>query len=123
LPIKYGADHRRAERILLEAAERRTVSIAELGSEALQEMQRRYLMKPADMRPKVYYRLTDNWVELTVRFIAHHHAIRDLKDALSGDILVRSKRKGSAWRRPRSRSRGCRCSRSTTGGVSPLGSG
>jgi hypothetical protein len=88
LPIKYGADHRRAERILLEAAERRTVSIAELGSEALQEMQRRYLMKPADMRPKVYYRLTDNWVELTVRFIAHHHAIRDLKDALSRDILA-----------------------------------
>ena len=27
-------------------------------------------MKPAEMKPKVYYRLTDNWLELTVRFVA-----------------------------------------------------
>ena len=88
VPIKYGSDHRRAEHILLEAAERRTVSIAEMSGEALQEMQRRYLMKPADMRPRVYYRLTDNWLELTVRFIAQDHAIRELKDALSRDVLA-----------------------------------
>lgn len=71
VPIKFDADHDRAEHILLEVAGNRTVSISSLGKEALQEMERRYFMKPADMKPKVYYRLTDNWLELTVRFIAH----------------------------------------------------
>lgn len=87
LPITYAADRDRAERILLEAAERHTVLIRDLSKEALREMQRRYLLKAADMKPKVYYRLTDNWLELTVRFIAKDHGIHELKDALSRDIL------------------------------------
>lgn len=87
VPIKFDADHNRAEQILLEVAGNRTVSISSLGEEALQEMERRYFMKPADMKPKVYYRLTDNWLELTVRFIAHDFGIRELKDQMSRDIL------------------------------------
>ncbi|MBA4142736.1 MAG: mechanosensitive ion channel [Nitrosospira sp.] len=87
VPIKFDADRDHAERILLDVADRRTVSLSSLGQEALQEMQRRYFMKPADMKPKVYYRLTDNWLELTVRFIALDHGIRDLKDQMSRDIL------------------------------------
>ena len=50
-------------------------------------MQRRYFVKPADMKPKVYYRLTDNWLELAVRFIVEDHGIRVVKDAKSRDIL------------------------------------
>jgi small-conductance mechanosensitive channel len=87
VPISYDADRERAENILLQAAERHTVSIAELSDEALREMQRRYFVKPADMKPKVYYRLTDNWLELAVRFIVEDHGIRLVKDAMSRDIL------------------------------------
>jgi len=35
----------------------------------------------------VYCRLTDNWLELTVRFIAKDHGIRDQKNAMSREIL------------------------------------
>lgn len=87
LPITYTADRARAERILLEAAERHTLDISDLGRDALREMQRRYVLQAADLRPKVYYRLTDNWLELTVRFIARDHGVRGLKDAMSRDIL------------------------------------
>ena len=87
VPIRFNADRDHAERILLDVADRRTVSFSSLGQEALQEMQRRYFMKSADMKPKVYYRLTDNWLELTVRFIAEDHGIRELKDQMSRDIL------------------------------------
>lgn len=87
VPIAYDAPRDRAERILLEAAERHSVSVGELGAEALAELQRRYLLKPADVRPRVYYRLTDNWLELTVRFVARDHGIREQKDAMSRDIL------------------------------------
>lgn len=87
LPIAYSSDRDRAERILLEVAEQHTIPISELSHDALLEMQRRYLLKPAEMKPKVYYRLTDNWLELTVRFIVKDHGIRELKDSMSRHIL------------------------------------
>ncbi len=88
LPISYASDRARAERILQSAAERHTVRIEQMGQEALREMQRRYFLKPTEMDPKVYYRLTDNWLELTVRFIAEDRGIRGLKDAMSREILA-----------------------------------
>lgn len=87
LPVPYTANPARVESILMEAAQRHTVPIGELSAEALEELQRRYFLKPADAKPRVYYRLTDNWLELTVRFIAMDHNVRELKDALSRDIL------------------------------------
>lgn len=87
LPISYSADRARAECVLLAVAEKHTIPASALSQDALAELQRRYFMRPADIRPRVYYRLTDNWLELTLRFITYDHAIRDLKDAMSRDIL------------------------------------
>jgi hypothetical protein len=77
----------KAEQILLSAATTHAVPITELSEPALEEMERRYLMKAADLKPHVYYRLTDNWLELTVRFIVEDHGIRAVKDAMARDIL------------------------------------
>ena len=94
LPIKYTADRNRAERILLETAGKHTVSISSLSDENLRELRRRYMMKPADTDPKVYYHLTDNWLDLTVRFLALDHSIRELKDSISRDILQEFEKAG-----------------------------
>jgi small-conductance mechanosensitive channel len=88
LPIGYGADRKRAEDILLRAANEHTVRIAALSEADLRELQRRYPMKPAELQPHVYYRLTDNWLELTMRFIVEDHGIRRVKDAMSRQILA-----------------------------------
>jgi small-conductance mechanosensitive channel len=88
LPITYTADRARAERILLEVAGRHTVPIGEMGEAELLEIERRYFIRRPEMTPKVYFRLTDNWLELTVRFIARDHGIRELKDAMSREILA-----------------------------------
>ncbi len=87
IPITYAADRNAAERILLDCAARHTVAIREMGEEALIVMQRRYGMRIEDFTPKVFYRITDNWLELTVRFMVRDHGIRDLKDAMARDIL------------------------------------
>ena len=42
-------------------------------------------MALGDLQPKVYYRLTDNWLELTLRFFAEERGVRDVKDAMSRD--------------------------------------
>ena len=88
LPMTYTADRDRAERILLEVAARHTVLIGEMGEPALLEMERRYFIRRVEMTPKVYFGLTDNWLEQTVRFIARDHGTRELKDAMSREILA-----------------------------------
>lgn len=87
IPVSYGADRHEAERILLDAATRHSVAHEELGEETLREMRRRFFMRSSDVKPRVYVRLTDNWIELTVRFIARDHEIREQKDAMSRDVL------------------------------------
>ena len=48
---------------------------------------RRFFMQPASIEPKVFYRLTDNWLELTVRFLSEDRGVREAKDAISREIL------------------------------------
>lgn len=96
VPVRYGDDRNRAEAILLEAAAKHTADIAELGAEELEELRRRYFLPTDDPRPRVYWRLTDNWLELTVRFLAHQRGIRELKDAISREILTRFDEAGIA---------------------------
>ena len=87
LPITYAADRDRAERILLDAAERHTAGLREPSLDALAAMQRRYFVQATSTEPKVYYRMTDNWLELTVRFVTEARGVRDVKDAMSREIL------------------------------------
>lgn len=88
LPISYTDDRKRAEEILLETARRHTVEISEMSQESLDVMRQRYFVQSTSMEPKVYWRITDNWLELTVRFVVHERGIRDLKDAASRDIMA-----------------------------------
>ena len=94
LPISYQADRKRAEAILLEVAERRTASLQMLSSDMVDEMTRRHLLASTDLKPQVYLRLTDNWVELTVRFIVDARRVREIKNLMSRDILERLEQAG-----------------------------
>jgi small-conductance mechanosensitive channel len=87
IPIGYKDDRRRAEQILLDIAQKHTVKFQEIGEKDLEELHRRYFTKKADVRPRVYFRLTDNWIEMTLRFIARSEGVRDLKDAMSREII------------------------------------
>jgi small-conductance mechanosensitive channel len=87
IPISYKDDRRRAEQIILEAAERHALTETDLPEEAMREMRRRYFMKTSSVKPNVYWRITDNWVELSVRFVTHVEGIRDVKDHMTREIL------------------------------------
>jgi len=89
LPVKYGDDRDSAEAILLDAARRHAVSQDQLDPRHSAELQRRYGIRIGDVEPKVYWRLTDNWLELTVRFLSPDHGTREIKDAMSREILAR----------------------------------
>jgi small-conductance mechanosensitive channel len=88
LPVRYGDDRGRVEEILLEAARRHAVPAHEIGREALSALRDRYRLAPAELEPRVYYQLTDNWLALSLRFLTREHGVRAVKDAMSRDILA-----------------------------------
>ena len=92
IPISYQSDLAKVEELILNAARKHTVALHEVGEEALVELERRYFVRRSDLGPKTFIRLTDNWVEISVRFLAREHGVRDLKDALSREILAELKR-------------------------------
>jgi small-conductance mechanosensitive channel len=87
LPISYKDDRHKAEEILRDVAERCTVKVTEMSEEHIAEMERRYQIRRSDIHPRVYWRLTDNWLEMTVRFVSREFGVRDLKDEMSREIM------------------------------------
>ena len=71
---------------MLAAARRATDALVAEAQPALQEPMARFpnLERPR-LEPCVH--LTDNWNELTLRFLAREHGVRDLKNRISRAIL------------------------------------
>ncbi len=87
LPITYQTDRGRAEQILLEAARRHATRPDALTQEDVAELKRRYFVEDLDLEPRVFLRLTDNWIELAVRFVCPTKGVRALKDRMSREII------------------------------------
>lgn len=87
LPISFRDDRGRAEQIILEAVRSHTEEVAHLAEPQLQWLKEQYFIEFSDLQPRVFLRITDNWVELTVRFLCRTHDIRALKDKISREIL------------------------------------
>jgi hypothetical protein len=54
---------------------------------SLKLLKDRFLVEAASIHPGVFLRLTDDWVELTVRFLCKDHDVRGLKDRMSREII------------------------------------
>ena len=89
LPISYKDDRAKAEEILLEVASKETVQIEELAPAAIKALEERFFVTVSETKPRVYVRLTDDWIDLSVRFVCHDRNIRSSKDRMSREIIWR----------------------------------
>ena len=89
VPIPYRADRSRAEAIILECVTENVEALDRQSLPVQRALERRYFLDVDDLTPRVFYRLTDNWLELTVRFIVRDHGIRSVKDAIARAVLER----------------------------------
>ncbi len=96
VPIPYRADRQRAEAILLECVAEHTATLDRESQPVRLALERRYFLSIDDLTPRVFYRLTDNWLELSVRFIVREHGVRTVKDAISRAVLRRLDEAGLA---------------------------
>ena len=87
IPLKYNVDRALAEKIISKVVQKYTEEPLKKASPLLDNIAIKYGILGDDILPKVYYRLTSNWLELTVRFIIDVHGVRDIKDQISRDLL------------------------------------
>jgi small-conductance mechanosensitive channel len=87
IPITYASDRHRAETILLAVARRETADIQREAEPYRRHLNDEYNLDLDTLEPRVYFRITDNWLELSLRFISPDRSTRELKDRISRDIL------------------------------------
>lgn len=87
VPIPYRADRAKAEAILLSCVAAHTETLDQRSRPVREALEKRYFINVDELTPRVFYRLTDNWLELTVRFIVPAHGVRDIKDAVARAVL------------------------------------
>ena len=88
LSIHFTDNRDRAEEVMLEAARDHAVVTCDMQAHELERLERRYGVAVGDIDPTVYCGLVDGWIELTVRFLVDDHGIRDVKNAVSRDIIA-----------------------------------
>ncbi len=87
LPVSYRSDWREAERILLEEVERTSDSAG--ARQAMESMARRYPVLHTEVEPSVYVRATDNWWEISGRFVVPIRTVRTTKSELTKRVRER----------------------------------
>ncbi len=69
LPITYASNVKAAGDIMLEAGREYTKEFLQGAQKQLDEMQHYFLVPKIELEPVVYMRVTDNWVELALRYV------------------------------------------------------
>jgi small-conductance mechanosensitive channel len=88
IPVRYQDDYQTVERILLDAATKHTREIVDEARPKLKDMRENYFLSEAPaIDPRVYMRMTDNWLELSLRYLSRDRGARGLHDEMTRDIL------------------------------------
>jgi small-conductance mechanosensitive channel len=85
--VPVDSDWKRGEQILLDEARR--ASASEPGADAMSSVARNYPIAHADVEPRVFVRVTDDWIELAARFVVHVRTARRVKDEMTRRVLDR----------------------------------
>jgi hypothetical protein len=88
VPLHFHQDFERAEGIMLDAAGRYGLTEERLGEEEAIRIQDRFGIEVGDIAPRVFWRITENWLDMTIRFLGPDHGIRNIKDRMTRDIVA-----------------------------------
>jgi small-conductance mechanosensitive channel len=88
IPVAFHQDFAKAEKIILEAANARARTAKAMGEDEVKRLEQRFGINAGEIDPSVFWRITEDWMELTVRFLAPDHGIRHIKDQMTRQIIA-----------------------------------
>jgi small-conductance mechanosensitive channel len=86
-PITYDSDWKAARTLIIDAINHETVETEKLAERERSHMERKYFLSKGSMNADVFVRLTDNWIELTARYVTPVRERRIIRNRISQKIL------------------------------------
>lgn len=87
IPITYDSDWRRAGEIMLEHGQEYSTDFQADARAELGEMVKTYLVHETPVEPLLYIVMTDNWIEMTLRYIVEARRRREVSGQLHRELL------------------------------------
>ncbi len=87
IPVTFRSDWELAVRLISEEVELFHARIEEEVAETLELMRRSFYLPRSEAKPGVYVRFTDNWIEISVRYLVPSRERRMASNELSQAIL------------------------------------
>ena len=96
VPVHLHQNLEEANRIILDATSKHAQTEERLGEAEVKRMEKRFGIDAGSISPRVFWRITENWLEMTVRFLGPDHGIRGIKDQITREIIDGFQRAGIA---------------------------
>jgi small-conductance mechanosensitive channel len=87
IPVTYSSNWRRAGELMLEHGRAYSAHLQEQARTEFRDMVRRYLVHDTPVEPTLYLVMTDNWIELTLRYIVEVRERRHVRGQLHQELL------------------------------------
>jgi small-conductance mechanosensitive channel len=87
IPVTYSTDWRRAIEILDAIARKETEEVTSIAEKEISRIGERYYLPKRDIEPAVYATITDNWVNLSLRYVTYVRERRVIRAKLNRMIL------------------------------------
>jgi small-conductance mechanosensitive channel len=87
IPVTYTSDWRRASEIMSDLGNKHTAQLQEDAEAKLTRLIDRFPLKQTTVEPSVYFVMTDNWIEITLRFVVDAQERRKVKAQLNRELL------------------------------------
>jgi hypothetical protein len=87
IPITYDSDWRRAGEIILDHGQEYSACFQDQAQTELSGMMERYPLHDTSVGPMLYIVMTDNWIEMTLRYVVDARERRTVKGQLHRELL------------------------------------
>jgi small-conductance mechanosensitive channel len=89
IPITYNSDWRRAGELMLEHGREYSSHLQAQAQTELHDLMKSYPVHETTVEPTLYLVMTDNWIELTLRYVVDARERREVKGQLHHELLQR----------------------------------
>ena len=87
IPVTYTSDWRRTADIMLDLGNKYTAQLQEDAEARLAKLIDRFPLKQTKVEPSIYFVMTDNWIEITLRFVVDAQERRKVKAQLNRELM------------------------------------
>jgi small-conductance mechanosensitive channel len=87
IPVTYTSDWKRAGEIMLEHGREYTADFQAQAQDELQALMKAYPLHETMVEPSLYIVMTDNWIEMTLRYVVDARERRKAKGELHLELL------------------------------------